>query len=218
MKIYNLRFRQAYLPQIFSLQASWSNTKASRSKIRFQFGGFDFRGSFDVGFSFLENEFQSEYSKRVYGESLDAQPDPFLCSINDVKVNNGVDQRARNVVPGIEGFLRQKLSGQGLAFIVRGGSGEVLVVDVSSIIALSGTVDVHIKFNGRMRRVVFGISVLLCIILYSQKNEENLQVVKVMFSDHHRFNNFPIEHVIPGWHEHWTSNKVYDGDMIVLQG
>ncbi|XP_062013520.1 pheophorbide a oxygenase, chloroplastic [Rosa rugosa] len=24
--------------------------------------------------------------------------------------------------------------------------------------------------------------------------------------------------VIPRWHEHWTSNKVYDGDMIVLQG
>lgn len=24
--------------------------------------------------------------------------------------------------------------------------------------------------------------------------------------------------MVPRWHEHWTSNKVYDGDMIVLQG
>ena len=24
--------------------------------------------------------------------------------------------------------------------------------------------------------------------------------------------------VVPRWHEHWTSNLVYDGDMIVLQG
>ncbi|CAM8970557.1 unnamed protein product [Rhodiola kirilowii] len=24
--------------------------------------------------------------------------------------------------------------------------------------------------------------------------------------------------IVPRWHEHWTSNKVYDGDMIVLQG
>ncbi|GER39703.1 pheophorbide A oxygenase 1 [Striga asiatica] len=24
--------------------------------------------------------------------------------------------------------------------------------------------------------------------------------------------------VVPRWHEHWTSNKVYDGDMIVLKG
>ncbi|KAK1376363.1 Altered inheritance of mitochondria protein 24, mitochondrial [Heracleum sosnowskyi] len=100
----------------------------------------------------------------LFGSEMLCQPDAFLCSINDVKVNNAVDQRARNVVPGVEGFLRQKLSGQGLAFIVGGGSvvqkslevGEVLSVDVSSIIALSGTVDVQIKFNGPMRRVVFG--------------------------------------------------------------
>lgn len=24
--------------------------------------------------------------------------------------------------------------------------------------------------------------------------------------------------LFPRWYEHWTSNKVYDGDMIVLQG
>ncbi|XP_031503498.1 pheophorbide a oxygenase, chloroplastic [Nymphaea colorata] len=24
--------------------------------------------------------------------------------------------------------------------------------------------------------------------------------------------------LVPRWHEHWTSNKIYDGDMIVLQG
>lgn len=35
--------------------------------------------------------------------------------------------------------------------------GEVLSVDVSSIIALSGTVNVQVKYNGPMRRVVFGV-------------------------------------------------------------
>lgn len=29
---------------------------------------------------------------------------------------------------------------------------------------------------------------------------------------------FWLFQVVPRWHEHWTSNKVYDGDMIVLQG
>lgn len=29
---------------------------------------------------------------------------------------------------------------------------------------------------------------------------------------------FCLCQVVPRWHEHWTSNKVYDGDMIVLQG
>lgn len=27
-----------------------------------------------------------------------------------------------------------------------------------------------------------------------------------------------MSQVVPRWYEHWTSNKVYDGDMIVLQG
>lgn len=35
--------------------------------------------------------------------------------------------------------------------------GEVLAVDVSSIVALSSTVNVQVKYNGPMRRVVFGV-------------------------------------------------------------
>ncbi|XP_030947193.1 uncharacterized protein LOC115971416 [Quercus lobata] len=97
------------------------------------------------------------------GEIL-CQPDAFLCSVNDVKVSNTVDQRVRNVIAGAEGFLRQKLSGQGLAFILAGGSvvqknlevGELLVVDVSCIVALTTAVNVQVKYNGPMRRAVFG--------------------------------------------------------------
>lgn len=97
------------------------------------------------------------------GEIL-CQPDAFLCSVNDVKVSNTVDQRGRNVVAGAEVFLRQKLSGQGLAFILGGGSvvqkilevGEVLAVDVSCIVAVTSTVDIQIKYNGPARRTMFG--------------------------------------------------------------
>nr|XP_029153903.1 uncharacterized protein LOC112801085 isoform X2 [Arachis hypogaea] len=91
-------------------------------------------------------------------------PDAFLCSVNDVKVNNTIDQRGRNIVAGAEGFLRQKISGQGLAFILAGGSvlqknlesGEVLAVDVSCIVAVTSTVNVQIKYNGPPRRTMFG--------------------------------------------------------------
>ncbi|XP_057511796.1 uncharacterized protein LOC130793951 isoform X4 [Actinidia eriantha] len=100
-------------------------------------------------------------------------PDAFLCSINDVKVTNTIDQRARNDVAGAEGFLRQKISGQGVAFIVAGGSavqknlevGEVLAVDVSSIVALSATVIVQVKYNVPMRRMVFGGDNLVTAVL-----------------------------------------------------
>ncbi|KAK6117477.1 hypothetical protein DH2020_048775 [Rehmannia glutinosa] len=109
----------------------------------------------------------------LFGGEMLCQPDAFLCSINDVKVNNTVDPRARNVITSAEGFLRQKISGQGLAFIVGGGSvvqknlevGEVLAVDVSSIVAVSASVNVQIKYNGPMRRVVFGGDNLVTAII-----------------------------------------------------
>ncbi|CAN1333665.1 hypothetical protein LINPERPRIM_LOCUS36115 [Linum perenne] len=100
----------------------------------------------------------------MFGGEILCQPDAFLCSINDVNVNTAFDPRARNVMASAEGFLRQKLTGQGLAFIVAGGSvvqkkldvGEVLTVDVSCIAALNSTVNVQIKYNGPLRRAVFG--------------------------------------------------------------
>ncbi|XP_010481333.1 PREDICTED: uncharacterized protein LOC104760152 [Camelina sativa] len=101
----------------------------------------------------------------MFGGEILCQPDAFLCSVHDVEVVNGVDQRARNIVAaGAEGFLRQRLSGQGLAFILAGGSvvqkvlevGEVLTIDVSCIAALTPSVNVQIKYNAPLRRAVFG--------------------------------------------------------------
>ncbi|KAK7275568.1 hypothetical protein RIF29_16687 [Crotalaria pallida] len=100
----------------------------------------------------------------MFNGGILCQPDAFLCSVNDVKVSNAVDQRGRNVAVGAEVFLRQKLSGQGLAFILAGGSvvqknlevGEVLAVDVSCIVAVTNTVNIQIKYNGPMRKAIFG--------------------------------------------------------------
>lgn len=101
----------------------------------------------------------------MFGGEILCQPDAFLCSVSDVKVVNSFDQRARNIVAaGAEVFLRQRISGQGLAFILAGGSvvqkvlevGEVLTIDVSCIAALTPSVDVQIKYNTPLRRAVFG--------------------------------------------------------------
>ncbi|XP_021757814.1 uncharacterized protein LOC110722821 [Chenopodium quinoa] len=110
----------------------------------------------------------------VFGGELRCQPDAFLCSVNDVKVTNvTTDPRARNAVVGAEVFLRQKLSGQGLAFIIGSGSvvqknlevGEVLAVDASCIAAVTTTVNVEVKYNGPMRRGVFGADNLVTAVL-----------------------------------------------------
>ncbi|KAJ8774301.1 hypothetical protein K2173_011104 [Erythroxylum novogranatense] len=105
----------------------------------------------------------------MFGGEILCQPDAFLCSISNVKVSNTVDQRARNQLTTAEGVLRQRISGQGLVFILAGGSGKPLLtswkdsylapvyyVDVSCIIAINTTVSVQLKSNGPMRKAVFG--------------------------------------------------------------
>ncbi|XP_026423132.1 uncharacterized protein LOC113319049 [Papaver somniferum] len=109
----------------------------------------------------------------MFGGQLLCQPDAFLCSVNDVRVTNSIDQRVRNVVAGPEVILRQKIEGQGLAFIVAGGSvvqknldvGEVLIVDASCIVAMTATVNFQIKSTGPIRRMVFGGENLISVEL-----------------------------------------------------
>ncbi|XP_042513103.1 uncharacterized protein LOC122088029 isoform X2 [Macadamia integrifolia] len=108
-----------------------------------------------------------------FGGEILCQPDAFLCSVNDVMVTNAVDHRARNVVAGAEGILRQKLTGQGLAFIIAGGSvvqknldvGEVLIVDASCIVAMTASINFQVKYSGPIRRVVFGGDNLVTAVL-----------------------------------------------------
>ncbi|KAK9083823.1 hypothetical protein Scep_030294 [Stephania cephalantha] len=100
----------------------------------------------------------------MFGGEILCQPDAFLCSVSEVTVTNSLDPRPRNIVSGVEGILKQKLTGQGLAFIVAGGSvvqknldvGEVLVVDASCIVAMTSTINFQAKNTGPLRRVVLG--------------------------------------------------------------
>ncbi|KAI3947247.1 hypothetical protein MKX01_019900, partial [Papaver californicum] len=86
----------------------------------------------------------------MFGGQLLFQSDAFLCSVNDVRVTNSIDQRVRNIV-----ILRQKIEGQGLAFIVAGGS--VLIVDASCIAVMTATINFQIKSIGPIRRMAFGV-------------------------------------------------------------
>ncbi|XP_018678539.2 uncharacterized protein LOC103978819 isoform X5 [Musa acuminata AAA Group] len=94
-----------------------------------------------------------------FGGEILCQPDAFLCSVNDVRVSSRVDQRPRN----LELILKQKLEGQGLAFLLGCGSvqkilapGEVFIVDAACIIAMTSSINFQLKYSSPMRRVVFG--------------------------------------------------------------
>nr|XP_018678539.1 PREDICTED: uncharacterized protein LOC103978819 isoform X5 [Musa acuminata subsp. malaccensis] len=93
-----------------------------------------------------------------FGGEILCQPDAFLCSVNDVRVSSRVDQRPRN----LELILKQKLEGQGLAFLLGCGSvqkilapGEVFIVDAACIIAMTSSINFQLKYSSPMRRVVF---------------------------------------------------------------
>ncbi|KAH9330671.1 hypothetical protein KI387_002779, partial [Taxus chinensis] len=100
----------------------------------------------------------------TFNGEIICQPDAYLCSVNDVTVTTTVSRRAHPGVFGGEGILRQKLVGRGLAFIAAGGSvvqknlapGEVLLVDAACIIAMTSTIDFHVKYATPVRRPVFG--------------------------------------------------------------
>uniref|UniRef100_A0A0D6QW22 Uncharacterized protein n=1 Tax=Araucaria cunninghamii TaxID=56994 RepID=A0A0D6QW22_ARACU len=100
----------------------------------------------------------------TFGGEIICQPDAYLCSLNDVTVTTTVNRRPRPGIFGGEGILRQKLVGRGLAFIAAGGSvvqknlaqGEVLVVDAACLVAMSSTIDFHVKYGSSARRPVFG--------------------------------------------------------------
>ncbi|KAL0925880.1 hypothetical protein M5K25_004254 [Dendrobium thyrsiflorum] len=99
-----------------------------------------------------------------FGGEIFCQPDAFLCSLNDVTISNAMDQRARNIASGVEVILKQKLVGQGLAFLVGGGSvvqkvleaGEVVVVDAACLVAMTTTINSQVKYSHPVRRAVFG--------------------------------------------------------------
>ncbi|KAJ4764601.1 Tryptophan RNA-binding attenuator protein-like protein [Rhynchospora pubera] len=105
------------------------------------------------------------------GELL-CQPDAFLCSVNDVTVSSSIDPRARNIEIGAEVILKQKLKGQGLAFLVGGGSvvqkilevGETLIVDAPSIVAATSTISFQLKNSSPMRRAFGGDNNLLATL------------------------------------------------------
>eukprot|EP01018_Ginkgo_biloba_P024002 Gb_29603 [translate_table: standard] len=100
----------------------------------------------------------------TFGGEIICQPDAYLCSVNDVTVTTMVNRRARPGFFGSEGILRQKLVGRGLAFIAAGGSvvqknlapGEALVADAACVVAMTSTIDFHVKYMGSARRAFFG--------------------------------------------------------------
>lgn len=97
------------------------------------------------------------------GEFL-CQKDAFLCAANGIDIDVAFTKRIGAGLFGGEGFILQRLRGDGRAFIHVGGSvvrrdlrpGEKLRVDTGCLAALSPSVDYNVEFVGGFKNAMFG--------------------------------------------------------------
>jgi uncharacterized protein (TIGR00266 family) len=98
------------------------------------------------------------------GGSLVCQKDSFLCAAKGVAIGIFFQRKILTGLFGGEGFIMQKLDGDGMVFIHAGGTvvertlgaGEVLHVDTGCIVALQPSVDFDIVQAGGIKTALFG--------------------------------------------------------------
>lgn len=99
-----------------------------------------------------------------FGGRFICQKDAFLCAAKGVSVGIEFSRKLGRGLFGGEGFIMQKLEGDGLAFVHAGGTlakkelqaGEILKVDTGCIVGFSPTVDYDIQFVGGIKNTIFG--------------------------------------------------------------
>ncbi|HBK72264.1 MAG TPA: TIGR00266 family protein, partial [Flavobacteriaceae bacterium] len=92
------------------------------------------------------------------------QKDAFLCAAKGVSVGIEFSKKLGRGLFGGEGFIMQKLEGDGMAFMHAGGTiakkelqaGETLKVDTGCIVGFSQTINYDIEFIGGIKNTVFG--------------------------------------------------------------
>jgi uncharacterized protein (TIGR00266 family) len=98
------------------------------------------------------------------GGTFICQKDSFLCAANGIDIDIAFTRRIGAGLFGGEGFILQRLSGNGLAFVHSGGTiiqkelanHETLRVDTGCIVAMAPTVDYDIQFIGGFTNALFG--------------------------------------------------------------
>lgn len=98
------------------------------------------------------------------GGKIICQKDSFLCAAKGVSVGIAFQKKLGTGFFGGEGFIMQKLEGDGLAFAHAGGTtierelkvGERLRIDTGCLVALTQNVDYDIEFVGGIKNTIFG--------------------------------------------------------------
>ena len=98
------------------------------------------------------------------GGELVCQKDSFLCAARGVSVGIAFQRKIGVGLFGGEGFIMQRLTGDGLCFVHAGGTvhpmelgaGETLRVDTGCLVALQPSVAYDIEYVGKIKTALFG--------------------------------------------------------------
>jgi uncharacterized protein (TIGR00266 family) len=98
------------------------------------------------------------------GGELIAQKDSFLAAAKGVSIGIAFQRRLGAGLFGGEGFIMQRLQGDGWAFVHAGGTlqerslgpGELIRVDTGCIVAFQPSVQYDIQFVGKIKSALFG--------------------------------------------------------------
>jgi len=101
---------------------------------------------------------------RQLGGMLICQKDAFLCAARGVSLGIALQQKISTGFFGGEGFIMQKLEGDGLAFVHAGGTvvrrelqpGQTLLVDTGCVVAYTPSVNFEIQYVGKIKTALFG--------------------------------------------------------------
>lgn len=114
--------------------------------------------------------FASPYPGKIIPFHLDqvgeiiCQKDAFLCGARGVQVSIAFQKRIGVALFGGEGFIMQRLVGDGVALVHAGGTlvektlapGETIKLDTGCLVALQPSVDYDINFVGGFKNTIFG--------------------------------------------------------------
>ncbi len=98
------------------------------------------------------------------GGTLICQKDAFLCAARGVSLGIAFQKKLGTGFFGGEGFIMQRLDGDGMAFVHAGGTvvrrdlqaGESLLVDTGCVVAYTQGVDFDIQYVGKVKTALFG--------------------------------------------------------------
>jgi uncharacterized protein (TIGR00266 family) len=101
---------------------------------------------------------------RQLGGTLICQKDAFLCAARGVALGVYLQQKLSVGFFGGEGFIMQRLDGDGLAFVHAGGTvvrrelqpGQTLLIDTGCVVAMTPNVNFEIQYVGKIKTALFG--------------------------------------------------------------